>query len=225
MTSNCKPFGAPRRPLWHRGGRCLAFALGPCFFSAIAYVFVVLCLCDDMRARLFCCEYCVSSCSSVFVVFLVFRAFCVSRWSGVILSGHKARGDEKRRRITRVRRRGRSMDKEDHARWDAGRRRRRRRRQMQWEKMDEENNARWDAGRRRRRHMQVEKTKEQKQGEKYDKTKLSKLGRSVFEPTFQEMSKLRREIVQNREKSGYSHRNVSTENWRNSVRHPPNFEN
>ena len=28
---------------------------------------------------------------------------------------------------------------------------------------------------------------------KYDKTKLSKLGRSVFEPTFQQMSELRRE--------------------------------
>ena len=121
---NCKPFGAPRRPLWHRGGRCLAFALGPWFCSAIAYVFVVLCFCDDVRARLFCCEYCCSSCSSVLLYFLFFFSFAhvfVSRRSGVILSGHKARGDEKRRRrrrrrITRVRRRGRSMDKEDHAR-------------------------------------------------------------------------------------------------------------
>ena len=57
--------------------------------------------------------------------------------------------------------------------------------------------------------MQVEK-KEEEEEEKYNKTKLSKLGRSVFEPTFQEMSKLRREIVHNREKCGYSHRNVIT---------------
>ena len=76
----------------------------------------------------------------------------------------KARGDEKRRRRTRVRRRGRSMDKEDHARWDAGRRRK----QMQGEKMDEEENARWDAGR-RRRQMQAEKKKQKKR----NTTKLS----------------------------------------------------
>ena len=55
--------------------------------------------------------------SLYFLFFLSFAHFFVSRWSGVILSGHKARGDEKRRRrITRVRRRGRLMDKEDHAR-------------------------------------------------------------------------------------------------------------
>ena len=52
--------------------------------------------------------------------------------------------------------------------------------------------------------------RKKKEEDKYDKNKLSKLGRSVFEPTFQEMSKLRREIVQNREKCGYSLRNVTT---------------
>ena len=35
--------------------------------------------------------------------------------------------------------------------------------------------------------------KQKGEEEKYDKTKLSKLGRSVFEPTFQQMSELRRE--------------------------------
>ena len=47
------------------------------------------------------------------------------------------------------------------------------------------------------------KTKKKKEKEEeeetYNKTKLSKLGRSVFEPTFQEMSKLRWENVQNQQ--------------------------
>ena len=53
-----------------------------------------------------------------------------------------------------------------------------------------------------------EKKKEEEE-EKYNKTKLSMLGRSVFEPTFQEMSKLRWEIVQNRETCGYYHCNIN----------------
>ena len=43
------------------------------------------------------------------------------------------------------------------------------------------------------------KKKEKEEEEKYIKTKLSRLGRSVFEPTFQEMSKLRWENVQNQQ--------------------------
>ena len=53
-----------------------------------------------------------------------------------------------------------------------------------------------------------DKGKEEEE-EKSDKTKLSMLGRSVFVPTFQEMSKLRREIVQNHEKRGYSYSNIN----------------
>ena len=53
-----------------------------------------------------------------------------------------------------------------------------------------------------------EKKKEEEE-EKYNKTKLSMLGRSVFVPTFQEMSKLRWEIVHNPEKCGYSHSDIN----------------
>ena len=46
--------------------------------------------------------------------------------------------------------------------------------------------------------------KEKKKEEKYDKTKLSKLGRSIFEPIILEMSKLRWENAQNHVKCWYS---------------------
>ena len=46
----------------------------------------------------------------------------------------------------------------------------------------------------------TKKKKKKEEEEKYNKTKLSRLGRSVFEPTFQDMSTLRWESVQNQQK-------------------------
>ena len=44
------------------------------------------------------------------------------------------------------------------------------------------------------------KEKKEEEEDKYNKSKLSMLGRSVLEPTFQEMSILQWENVQNRQK-------------------------
>ena len=53
------------------------------------------------------------------------------------------------------------------------------------------------------------KKEKEEEEEKYNKTKLSMLGRSVCEPIVQEMSKLRWENVQNQQTCLYSHRNLS----------------
>ena len=73
--------------------------------------------------------------------------------------------------------------------------------------MNEEDNARWDE-----REMK-KKTKKKKENEeeqnKYSKTKLSVLRRSVFEPTVQDMPKLRKENFQKQQKWWYSRRRVN----------------
>ena len=63
--------------------------------------------------------------------------------------------------------------------------------------------------RKKKKKTKKKKEKEEEEEEKYNKTKLSMLGRSVFVPTFQEMSTLRWEIVQNHERCGYSHSNIN----------------
>ena len=66
--------------------------------------------------------------------------------------------------------------------------------------MNEEDNVRWDERKRKKKKKKKTKKKKKKktkkkkekeeEGEKYNKTKLSMLGRSVCEPTFQEMLKV-----------------------------------
>ena len=65
--------------------------------------------------------------------------------------------------------------------------------------MNEEDNARWDERKRRKKKKKKKKKQKEKeeQEEKHNKTKLSMLGRSVFEPAFQDMSKLQWENAQN----------------------------
>ena len=53
---------------------------------------------------------------------------------------------------------------------------------------------------RNKRKNKKQKDEEEEETEKYNKTKLSKLGRSVFEHTIHEMSISRRENVQNHKK-------------------------
>ena len=53
---------------------------------------------------------------------------------------------------------------------------------------------------RNKRKNKKQKDEEEEEEEKYNKTKLSKLGRSVFEPTIQEMTISRREKVQDHNK-------------------------
>ena len=62
----------------------------------------------------------------------------------------------------------------------------------------------------KKKNQKKKKEKEEEEEEEtYNKTKLSMLGRSVFEPRFQEMLKLRWENVQNQQKYAYSHRNIN----------------
>ena len=67
--------------------------------------------------------------------------------------------------------------------------------------MNEEDNARLDESQKKEEKKKKTKTnkkkKKEEEEEQYNKTKLSMLGRSVFERALQEMSKLRWENVQN----------------------------
>ena len=70
--------------------------------------------------------------------------------------------------------------------------------------MNEEDNARLDERKTKEEKKTKTKTnkkkKKEEEEEQYNKTKLSMLGRSVFERALQEMSKLKRENVQNQQK-------------------------
>ena len=53
------------------------------------------------------------------------------------------------------------------------------------------------------------KQKDEEEEERYNKTKFSKLGRSVFEPTIHELTISLWENAQNHKKCEYSHRNIT----------------
>ena len=79
---------------------------------------------------------------------------------------------------------------------------------MEKEKKNEKKTQ--DTKKKKKKKKKTKKKKEkEEEEEKYIKTKLSRLGRSVFDPTFQEMSKLRWENLQNQHKCCYSHCNIN----------------